>query len=259
MAVDFANLVAQPCFACSKSKESGKPGHEGENLKLLACASDRELFSPAVVKNHTPTRILLIDDHALFREGLARIIANAPDFSVAGATGNCQEAEEILARKKTDLVLLDLYLEAENALSKIASWRSRFPTISIVVVSGTTNPAIARQAIANGAAGFISKLESSSELLRSIRKVLAGNNVSSKNMEAVLPPMEASLGRDLSQRETEILQEIAAGHPVRVIAENFAISTKTVERHKENIKEKLNLENASELMREALRRFPFVP
>lgn len=218
--------------------------------------SHRPLLNPVIVTSTKSTRILLVEDHALFREGLTQIIAKSPDFSIECATGDCQEAEEILARGKIDLVLLDLYLEADNALTRITSWRSRFPTTAIIVVSGTTNPAIARQAMSYGAVGFVSKLESSSEFLRNIRKILAGERILSKKIQWDFSPHNPSFGAELSPRETEVLREIAAGQPVRKIAENLTISAKTVERHKENIKQKLNLESAPELMREALRRFP---
>jgi len=199
-----------------------------------------------------PVQVLLVEDHVIFREVLAKFFASSHEFSLHYSVGTSFEAEHCLMHCKVDLVLLDLNLQGETALPKIKLWKERFPHVKILVLSGAGNPAIIREAMQSGASGFVSKLDSTAELLGALRKAVAGTPVVSKKIQG----LAGSNASGLSRRETEILRFLSAGKLVREMAEVLAISPKTVERHKENIKIKLNLDNAAALFREAVRIFP---
>ncbi len=198
-------------------------------------------------------RILWVEDHALLRDAVGRLFSESREFLLHHVTDDVRDAENILQKETIDLVLLDLMLRQENTLSKIAQWHKRFPTVQILVLSGTNNPGVVQKALKSGAIGFVSKLDPAADLFTALRKASRQVPFISRSVQNTSRNGELA---QLSRREEEILREIAEGRPVRKIAERLGISTKTVERHKENLKTKLNLDNASGLLREALRLFP---
>lgn len=201
-------------------------------------------------------RVLLVEDHALFREALSRLFAPSREFFLHRAVGTTEDAEQFLKTGAIDVVLLDLTLQGENASAKIGPWREKYPHTEIVALSESDNAGVARRSMDSGAIGFVSKFDTSQDLFAAIRKAASKTSYISKKVQG---PSFSGRGEglpDLSEREREILREIAAGRPVRQIAERLGISTKTVERHRENIKTKLNLDSASGVLREAMRLFP---
>lgn len=197
-------------------------------------------------------RILWVEDHLLLRDALASLLKQSREFNLHAVVDSSLEAERILQRDSIDLLLLDLTLQHENTMPKIASWRTQFPSVNILVLSATNNPSTIRQALDSGAIGFVSKLDPVGDLLTALRRAARKSSFVSQRVKG--PGI--SRGHDLSRREEEVLREIAGGKPVRDIARRLGISPKTVERHKENLKLKLNLENAPSLLREAMRLFP---
>lgn len=202
------------------------------------------------------SRVLIVDDHTLVRESIVQWLAEFADFMVVGSTSNLEDTNSFLENEYVDIILLDLGLRDEDALDEIVRWKNDFPEIEILVLSASQNFLIARRCLDSGAAGFVSKSDSADELLEGLRAARKGKTFLSKSIQPFEGREKSNSLPKLTCREEEILREIASGQPNRRIATRLGISTKTVERHRENLKKKLCLSSSSELIREAVRLFP---
>jgi DNA-binding NarL/FixJ family response regulator len=210
------------------------------------------------------TRILIVDDHPVVRKGLKLIIEDADDLSICGETGNANEAVRLIGKLKPDLVLVDLRLEGNtNGLDLIKSIRQRFPSTPSLVISMQDDLIYAERAIAAGAKGYIMKSEAEKNIINAIRDVLSGKlylrnevslNIISKTLHKSSENINSSVDR-LSDREFEILQLLGNGLGTKKIAKQLNLSVNTIETHRRNIKNKLNLKDSDELIQYAIRWF----
>lgn len=218
--------------------------------------------SPAPVK--TPPsrqRVLLVDDHPFMRAGLAQLIDRQPDFAVCGEAGNPAEALTALAREKPDLILTDLTMPGRSGLEFIKDLLAADPKLSVLVISMHDEVVYAERALRAGARGYIMKEAGGEALLAAIRQVLRGEIYVSPRMSArILEGLSARRPRGssspiekLTDREFEVFQLIGQGKSTRDIADQLHLSTKTVDVHRANIKEKLELTDATALVRHAVR------
>ena len=208
------------------------------------------------------TRILLVDDHVLFREALVYVLKELDrDVSVL-QVGMASEALKAASRyQDLDLVLLDLALPGIDGLSALPKMRRRMPTIPIVVLSGNENLQIVRKAISAGAAGFIPKTIHSDEMKNALSLVLSG--------EIYLPPALIGLGdfdgeitlasnmqsdTDLTQRQLEVLELLSLGLPNKSIANRLDLTEGTIKLHITAILRKLSVRNRTEAVRVASQR-----
>ena len=224
--------------------------------------SDTDRASPEEERS-TVRRILLVDDHPIVREGLASLIEREPDLVVCGEAGDQVSALELLETDPPDLLLLDLVLPGGGGLAFLRQVRRRWPELPVLVVTMHGDAFHAERSLRMGADGFVSKADATQRLVEAIRMVLAGEvylademakDVIAKTIRGK-PPAEAEAPPDdiLSVRELEIFELIGVGHSSRRIAEDLGLSQKTVESHKENIKQKLALPDASALSHAAVR------
>ena len=213
-------------------------------------------------KSKTPARsILIVDDHPMMRTGLAQLIGNEPDLKVAAEADTAGQAINLVAKQKFDLALLDISLPDKNGLELIKDLRALRPELPILVVSMHDEMIYAERVLRAGGRGYIMKQEGGQKFLKAIRAVLAGQVFVSETMSARI--MEIFSGRSpeqtglpvqkLSDREFEVLQLVGLGVGTRAISEQLHLSIKTVEVHRANIKGKLGLKNAPELLRFAVR------
>jgi len=213
-------------------------------------------------KSKTPARsILIVDDHPMMRTGLAQLIGNEPDLKVAAEADTAGQAINLVAKQKFDLALLDISLPDKNGLELIKDLRALRPELPILVVSMHDEMIYAERVLRAGGRGYIMKQEGGQKFLKAIRSVLAGQVFVSETMSSRI--MEIFSGRSpeqtglpvqkLSDREFEVLQLVGLGVGTRAIAEQLHLSIKTVEVHRANIKGKLGLKNAPELLRFAVR------
>ena len=213
-------------------------------------------------KNKNPAqRILIVDDHPMMRTGLAQLIGNEPDLKVTAEADNAGQAINLVAKQKFDLALLDISLPDKNGLELIKDLRSLRPEMPILVVSMHDEMIYAERVLRAGGRGYIMKQEGGQKFLTAIRQVLAGHIFVSENMSASI--LEIFSGRrsessgspvqHLSDREFEVFQLIGRGTGTRAIAEQLHLSIKTVEVHRANIKKKLSLKTATDLVRYAVR------
>lgn len=206
-------------------------------------------------------RILLVDDHPFMRAGLASLIDRQPDMKVCGEAGNPAEAFSELAKMKPDLVLTDLTMPGRSGLEFIKDLRAAEPGVAILVMSMHDEVVHAERALRAGARGYIMKEAGGENLLAALRQVLRGEVYVSPRMSArILEGMSGEKPRGssspiekLTDREFEIFQLIGQGKTTRDIAAQLHLSTKTIDVHRSNIKEKLGVQDVPALISLAVR------
>ena len=205
-------------------------------------------------------RVMLVDDHPIVRQGLANLIDAEDDLVVCAQAENADEALAALPEARADVVVIDVALGERSGLELVKDVRARWPDMPMLVLSMHDEMLFAERALRAGAKGYIMKQEATEKVMEGIRRVLGGELYVSEKMAARLmsqavnnkgSPKENPLAR-LSDRELEVFTMIGHGLGTREIAGRLILSVKTVEAHREHIKEKLNLKNGTELMRFAV-------
>ncbi len=210
-------------------------------------------------ENKTERRILIVDDHPVVREGLGRLINHESDMSVCAEADSPKAALEAISEFRPDLAVVDITLKVGNGLDLIKSIRSRYPNVKTLVLSIHHEANYADRAWRSGADGYVMKDEAPASLLGAIRTVLSGNkHYSEQVLQAIekkaLEPdtKDESPIERLTNRELEVFRLIGHGQQTRVIAQELNVSIKTVESHRENIKRKLGISNAPQLVQQAV-------
>jgi DNA-binding NarL/FixJ family response regulator len=197
-------------------------------------------------------RILTVDDHPVLREGIVAIVAAEPDMTVVAEAGNGHEAIELYRVHRPDITLMDLQMPLMSGTDAIAAIRVDFPNARIIVLSTYSGDAQAIRALNAGASGYLLKSMVRKELTETIRIVHAGRK---RIPPEVAIKMAEHHGDDaLTERETEILREVAAGNANKMIADNFSISEQTVKTHMRNILSKLGANDRTHAVTIALQR-----
>ncbi len=203
-------------------------------------------------------RILLADDHAMFRSGLRRILeAEFPDLSVGEAATTAELLSEV-ERQPWDVLLLDVSRAGQNALNVLPAVKGRRPRLPVIVLSMYGERQFVIRALRAGASGYLTKERAPAELLHAIRSVLAGRRYVAEDLAAQLADHLAGGGEgdpheSLSPRELEIFLLLASARSVSEIAAQLALSVKTVSTHRTRILEKMGLRSNAELMQYAVR------
>jgi DNA-binding NarL/FixJ family response regulator len=206
-------------------------------------------------------RLLIVDDHPMMRTGLAQLIDNEGDLKVCCEADNAGQAINAVSKQKFDLALVDISLPDKSGLELIKDLRTLNPSLPILVVSMHDEMVYAERVLRAGARGYIMKQEGGQKFLHAIRQVLAGQVFVSEKMSArILDSLSGNPSgtagspvRKLSDREFEVFQLIGQGVGTSDIAIRLRLSVKTVEVHRANIKQKLNLATATELVHYAIR------
>src|SRR5436853_1086619 len=205
-------------------------------------------------------RIVIIDDHPLFRKGLEQLIHSDSAFAVCGEANNGSEAMNVIRKLNPDLAIVDLSLPGANGIELIKNIRAEFPKLPILVLSMHDESLYALRALRAGAEGYVMKHEAMTNVIHAIHEVFSGRPYLSPTMAAQVITKfahrqsegETDVIERLSDRELEILELIGKGHDVRQIAKQLHLSPKTVETHRSHIKDKLDLKNSREVARFAL-------
>lgn len=207
------------------------------------------------------TRILIVDDHPVMREGLEGLLTQQTDLQVCGQAASIAEALQEIERTRPDVVCLDLTLGAEDGVDLIVQLRQQNNPVKILVLSMHDELLYAERLLSMGVQGYIMKQEASTEFLRALRKVGAGDVYVSKAVNARLleqmsrsRPRSTGSGLDtLTTRECEVLSLTGQSRTTREIAVALGMSEKTVDSHRRNIRDKLGLHSSGELLRYAFR------
>lgn len=204
----------------------------------------------------TRTRVLLADDHAILRAGLAMLVRAQPDLEVAAEAADGIEALEKVRRTKPDVVILDLSMPRMNGFEALRAILDEFPETKVLVLTMHDDPAYGRSVLAAGALGYVTKKAADRELLTAIRAVREGRHfVDVTQAEDMLPriPARTSSSRELlSERERQVLAFLARGFTHQEIADRLALSIKTVETYLARVSHKLGLRRRADLVRYAL-------
>ncbi len=201
------------------------------------------------------SRTIVVEDHPVLSDGLRQLIDSQPDLACVGVADNTSDARRLVEQCKPDLMVLDLRLKAGDSLDLIKSLRVEQPEVKVLVLSQYDELIFAERALRAGASGYIMKENATNEVLRAVRKVLAGELYFSERVAAAVVqrtlrerPSASRMGVELlSDREMQVFQLLGASYSAREIAEQFHLSRKTIDTHCEKIKHKLSLHNAAEL------------
>jgi len=201
-------------------------------------------------------RVLLVDDHPVFRFGLRRVVESVPQFECAGEAADAPTARRLLAEVVVDLVTVDLRLARGSGLDLIAAIRAQYPHVRMLVLSMTDPVIFAPRAILAGAHGFVSKGASAEEIISSLRAVARGEQVLPSGVEArIVAPVAGTSREDLarlSNRELEVFAWLGRGASTAAIAAALGVSPKTIETHRASVARKLGLRGTASLVRAAV-------
>jgi len=210
--------------------------------------------------NTRPSKVFLVDDHPLLREGLAGLINRLPEIKICGEAETAGEALEGICRTRADAAIIDLSLKEGSGIELIKAIRSRSQGTAVLVLSMHDERRYAERCIRAGARGYVMKAELATRVVDALRDVLAGRIHISEQMRAAFverfvdgtPPLTLSPPDVLSDRELEVFELLGQGFETRRVAEMLGLNIKTIQAFCARIKEKLQLANASELLREAV-------
>lgn len=207
-----------------------------------------------------PARILLVDDHALLRRGLAELIDGESDLEVSGEAADPAGALEQLEEDEIDLAVVDISLQKGSGLELVKQIKSQHPDVDVLVLSMHDENLYAERTLRAGAKGYINKEAPTEKVIEAIREVLAGRvYLSDKMSDRILHrivdrdtmPEESPLDT-LSDRELEVLELIGRGLTTRQIARQLHLSRKTVDTYRDHLKTKLQIKTANALVRYAV-------
>lgn len=218
----------------------------------------RESRTPGSVDEKA--KILIVDDHPIVREGLSTLINLEPDLVVWGEAGDSAGALAALEESKPDLVILDLSLPGITGFELIRRMKKLEPRVPILVVSMHDETFSAERALRAGALGYLMKSEATAQVITAIRCVLEGDAYVSESMASHMIARLVAGGRAaeispverFSDREFEVFQLVGRGHSTSRIAKELYLSVKTIETHRANIKRKLGVKDATELLQYAV-------
>jgi len=203
-------------------------------------------------------RILIADDHAILRRGLKEILVRELEGAVCGEAEDAQQVLAQLQSQEWDVVILDITMQGRSGLDALRDLKTLHPKLPVLVLSMHPEDQYGRRVLKAGAAGYMNKESAPEELIKALRKVLAGGRYVSP---ALAERLAIDLSKDtrlaaheeLSDREFEVLRMIASGRTVSQIAEELHLSVPTVSTYRARILEKMNMTTTAELMHYALR------
>lgn len=205
-----------------------------------------------------PYRILIVDDHAIVREGLKQILAEVDDIEVAGEADCSSRALQMARREPWDLVLMDISMPDRSGLETLELLKKEHPGIKVLMLSMHRETQYAVRALKTGAAGYLNKQSAPDQLVDAIRLVASGKKYISAEVAQELASQVSGERDDLpheglSNREYQTLCLIASGLPVSAIADQLALSVKTISMYRARLLKKMQLKNNAELTHYAIR------
>lgn len=201
--------------------------------------------------------ILIADDHKLIRETWSFLLNADPRFNVIADTGDPNEAIEMVAKQKPQVILLDINMSPIDGFEVAQQIHDRSPQVQIIAITMFSQPAIAKKMMKSGASAYVTKQSSKDEMIRAILEVVNGHKYVCEDIRNLLAEqmmaekVQPSVN-DLSQRELEIVTYIKKGLSSKEIGAQLQITTKTIEVHRYNILKKLRLKNTAELINVAM-------
>ncbi len=206
-------------------------------------------------------RVLLVDDHAMMRDGLRSLLAGVPDIEVVGEAADGRVALDFLRTVSTDVVVMDVGMPELNGVEATRRIRREHPSVKVIALSTHTDTRYVHHLLEAGAIGYVLKIAAHDELLRAVRAASLGRNYLSPEIAGMVVERatrphsgsDVSVYSQLGAREREVLQLVAEGKTSAQTAKQMHISIKTVETHRRNIMQKLKLHGTAELTKYAVR------
>jgi len=203
-------------------------------------------------------RLVIADDHAIVREGLKRIVAEAPGLQVEAEAADGNEVMKLVRERNFDVLVLDLSMPGRSGMELIKLVKSEKPKLRILILSMHQEMQYAVRAIKSGASGYLTKESAPAQLVQAIHKIASGGayisaEVAEQLALGAMPGGAAAAHESLSDREFEVFRQLVAGSSVTEIAAHLKLSVKTVSTHKANLMAKLGIANPSDLVRYAIR------
>lgn len=197
-------------------------------------------------------QIIIADDHALIRQGLKRIVDKIPDIAVKDEVSDGRQLVKMIKREHYDVVVLDVSMPGPDVLETIQNIKSISPKTPILILTMHPENDFAVRVLKAGVAGFLKKSDALNELINAIRKVHNGQKYISQNLasrlaEALEKPQDELLHEKLSDREYQVMGMIAKGRTVSEIAEELALSVKTISTYRTRVLEKMHMANNAQL------------
>jgi DNA-binding NarL/FixJ family response regulator len=224
------------------------------------------MASTSKARKDRAKKVIIVDDHPIVRQGIELLLAEEDDLTVCGEAESVQQALEVIEETQPDVAIVDLSLKESNGLELIKDIRIRYPNLLVLVLSMRDEGFYAERVLRAGARGYVTKEEGPKRVVEALHKILAGqihvnDAIASKVMSKIVDggqsadqdeDSELSLVSSLTDRELEVFQLLGNGLPTREIAKRLHISAKTVDSHREHIKEKLQLDSATNLLKHAI-------
>lgn len=203
-------------------------------------------------------RILLVDDHGIVRRGLIQIVSGESDMTVVGEAQNAQDMLTFLRNQPCDVVVTDISMPGGTGLEALKELKREYPKLPVLVLSMHPEDQYGVRALKLGASGYMTKESAPEELVQAIRKVVTGGRYVSPSLaEQLVFEVAIDTGRPpdevLSEREHQVLCLLASGKSVTQIADELALSVKTISTYRMRILEKMGMKNNAELMHYAIR------
>lgn len=213
------------------------------------------------MKTAKPITILLVEDHAIVRQGMSALLSAEGPFQIVGEAHNGREAVELAPKLRPDVILMDIAMPVLNGMEATRQILAANPSARIIILSAHSDDAYIERMIAAGVAGFLEKQSSSDVLSKAIIEVAKGNTCFSSSVMKRMKATTEPRGRDgkakaggihLTARESEVLQLVAEGSANKQVAARLGISIKTVEKHREHLMAKLDIHDTAGLTRYAI-------
>jgi len=191
--------------------------------------------------------IIIADDHVLFRDGLKMMLEIESDFQVVAEVDNAESLIIAIKEQSADLVILDYNMPGGGSISALEYIKKRYPHTKVITLTGVNSASLFKQMFSANADGILMKEMSAQDMISSIKRVIAGEQVFSETVKQSLDINQP----ELTNREFQIMDLIVSGLSTNEIAEKLSLSSKTVENHRYNLMQKLELKNSVELTRYA--------
>jgi DNA-binding NarL/FixJ family response regulator len=207
-------------------------------------------------------KIILVDDHRMFRDGVKSVLSDEENIELVGEVGNAKDLYELLKTTNPDVIITDISMPDISGIELSKYVSENYPEINILILSMHSNEEFITKSLAAGANGYLPKDTSMDELLEAINVIYKGENYFNKNISDTLlksliskskPSKENTKNGTLTKREREIISHVVEGFSNKEIAGKLFISIRTVDSHKNNIMQKLNLKSSVELVKYAIK------
>lgn len=199
-------------------------------------------------------KVIIVDDHKLFREGIISILSDHEDISIIGEATCREELMALLKEKKPNVLLIDISLPQENGLEIIKELKDKRSNIKSIVLTMHEEGQYVVKAVRSGAYGYLLKNTDEQELMEAITTVFSGKKYFNQQISELMignMAIEGESNKKLSKRESEVLALVSEGKTTKEIATELSVSTRTVETHRMNLLKKLNVQNTAELIKKA--------